>query len=154
MGKRGPKKTPTATLKLRGSWRGNTRPNEPQPTGAVGDCPDWLGDYGKEKWTEIIGILQPLGLATDADRDSLARYCEAWQDFRDAMDHIAERGAELVTDKGNLIPNPAVHRKQGALNRIDKLSDKYGLNPPARADLGAAPEKKTADKSRFFKKNA
>lgn len=153
MGKRGPKKTPTATLKIRGSWRAGQRGGEPQPEGAIGPCPDWLKEFGREKWEEVVAILQPLGLATPADRDALTRYCHAWQDFREAIDFIEKHGPEIVTDKGNLIPNPAVHRMQAAQNRLDRIGGKFGMTPSERADLHAAPQK-TADKSKFFKKNA
>lgn len=154
MGKRGPKKTPTATLKIRGSEVANERWNEPQPKGSIGGCPDWLNEHGKDKWGELIGVLQPLGLATEADRDALAGYCEAWQDFRDAMEAVAEYGAEIVGSKGNLVANPAVHRKQAAWARLNKLAGEFGLTPAARAGLHAVPQSTGADKSKFFKNRA
>lgn len=154
MGKRGPKKTPTVTLKIRGSEVVKERLQEPQPRGSVGDCPDWLGEHGRAKWLELFAVLQPLGLLTSADADALAAYCEAWQDFRGALEVIENQGAEIFGSKGNLVANPAVHRKQSAFARMNKLAGEFGLTPAARAGLHAVPQKDAADKSKFFSKHA
>lgn len=154
MGKRGPRRTPTATLKLRGSWLAKTRKDEPQPTGGVGPAPEWLKDTGKAKWQQVCGILEPLGLATSADADAIASYCEAWQDFLDALEEIEKYGAELVSSKGARFTNPAIHRKQSAWSRFSKIGKEFGLTPASRADLHANPKKPTTGKADFFKKKA
>ena len=61
MGKRGPKKTPTATLKLSDSQLLYERQGEPQgPTGTPVP-PDWLCPEAKEKWDEVVPLLDQMG---------------------------------------------------------------------------------------------
>jgi len=48
MGERGP--PPTPVLAIRGSWRANRNPDEPQPERGRPRCPRWLDPQAKEAW--------------------------------------------------------------------------------------------------------
>lgn len=144
--------TPTPILKIRGSRHARGRHDELQPGGTAGDCPDWLNENGKAKWRELIAVLEPLGLATAADRGALTQYCEAWQDYRDALEVIAKHGAEIIGSKGTLVASPAVHRRQSAWSRLAKLATEFGLTPAARVSLNIKPKEAKSSKARFFQK--
>lgn len=87
MGKRGPKPTPTHLLKLRGSWRAETRDGEPKPTPELPEMPEWLTGKGAEHWAEVGAMLDGLGIMARPHTLALAMLCEAlakWIETREA----------------------------------------------------------------------
>lgn len=77
MGKRGPKPTPTPLLRLRGSWRGETRPDEPKVTPELPECPEWVRPQAREHWGEVGAMLEGLGLMGKPHTLALTMLCEA-----------------------------------------------------------------------------
>ena len=57
MGKRGPKPTPTAVLKLKGTDRADRTRNEPTPPRGLPRCPNWLDDQAKHCWRQLVPQL-------------------------------------------------------------------------------------------------
>ena len=76
MGQRGPKPTPTALLKLRGSWRADTRQGEPRPEVGLPPPPSWLTKSALRHWPEIGDYLCGLGVMAAAHGPALAMLCE------------------------------------------------------------------------------
>ncbi len=86
MGRRGPPRIPTALLKLRGSWRADSRPDEPQPPPGLPECPDWLTPKEAAVWEEIASLLAKSDVLTVLDGQELARYCRMlvkWRSYKD-----------------------------------------------------------------------
>lgn len=153
MGRRGPPPTPTKLLKARGSWRAKTRPNEPAPPPAIPDAPDWLSAEARAEWERQVLQLTPLGLLAKADRALLAAYCEAWAEFVEAVEFVAEHGHTSTTELGNVIQHPMVGIKNRAAERLNRFAQQFGFSPSSRTHLHA-PEPKTKGqhaKGRFFK---
>ena len=63
----GPKKTPTRTLEMRGSWRANTRDGEPEPSGTMPGCPDWLDADAHAEWDRVLVELESMGIVGATD---------------------------------------------------------------------------------------
>ena len=57
MGKRGPPRTPTSVLKLRGSWRGNVRGDEPEPKHDRPQFPEWLSAEERAAWDRVVDLF-------------------------------------------------------------------------------------------------
>lgn len=152
MGKRGPKPTPTVTLKLRGSTHLARRDGEPQPPTGTPTAPSWLTDREQEAWTELIGLLSKTpGLLVECDGPIAALWCEAWVDLQDARQEIAEHGATCYSEKGGAYQHPAVGRKNAAIERIKKLSAEFGMSPASRASVKVSPvQKEDNGKKKFF----
>lgn len=93
------------------------------------ECPDWLGDYGREKWQATLPLLreQHGTRLTALDADALANYCHAYQNKREAMDRL-QRFKELAdadnedADEVCAGPNGALypHPDVGARNKSDE----------------------------------
>jgi len=150
MGKRGPKPTPTAVLKMRGSWLVNNRSGEPAASG-VPNPPDWLTGESLAKWNELVPKLVGMGTIGDVDGDVVAAYCEAWGEFVKAKKYIDEHGEIAVTDKGSVYQHPMVGIKNKAVERMGRLGAQFGWSASARTGLKIEAEtKKDNGKSRFF----
>lgn len=137
----GPKPTPTATLALRGSWRANTRPNEPTPEVVTElEAPASLTGRALELWETMAPRLQASQLLTVLDVPALARYVRLYAAWEAAM-----RAVEAKADRSTVL----------TLGKLDellrKLESNLGLTPADRTGI-AVPEKPAAnDKGRFFK---
>lgn len=156
MGKRGPAKTPTETLKLRGSWRADVRKNEPQPEKGRPRCPKWLRPMAKRYWKRLVPQLDEMGILTLIDGNALARYCQVMAKWREAEEFLASHGDlyPVKDEAGNVVrfkQYPQVSTAMKLADQALRLEQQFGLTPSARAGLDAPIKPKDTDgKSRFF----
>lgn len=143
----GRKKTPTAVLKIRGSWRAKIRTNEPRVESATGDPPQRLTGKALDKWRELVPVLQSCGIFTKADADAFANYCELWAEWCDARDDINKNGS--VNEDGDRL-RPIAKRESDLSQRLIRIASEFGMTPSSRSSVkvGETTEKKA---SRFFK---
>ena len=147
MGKRGPAKTPTAVLKLRGSWRGNDRPDSDAPPTVKVEMPYRVKNkrYAKAYWKENYEFLADLGLMSGGSHIVFVEM---------AMVYHFLRTAELMM-KGQLMYVPA-YAKTYRDHRTDylRLCKEFGCTPSSQANikLTVAQAKEPTGKDRFFDK--
>lgn len=131
------------------------------------EAPAWLGDYAAEVWAISIPQLVQLKLTKPEDFATLAAYCEAVEQFRDATLDIRERGLihESIREgvrivypsdpffmpekdderRGYFEPapmivrkaNPAVAVQHAAMDRIKSLGTQFGFTPASASALSA-----------------
>lgn len=135
MGKRGPKPTPTAKLKLTGSWRADTRGSEPQPPA---DLPEPMVDLGGlasdyEKWMRLL--TRTPGLVTSNDGLAIAVGLMALSEFMRYSKEIEANGCTAVSGKGSEVLAPAVYAQRDAYRRLRDFIADFGLSPASRAEL-------------------
>ena len=128
MSKPGPAPTPTAVLRMRGSWRAKSRPAEPQPAAVAPRCPAWLTPDARVVWRAVIGELRSLGVLARCDGNPLARYCLRFVRWRRAELFLAGHGS--VDSKGNLCPQVAESRSLS--ESLRRIEEQFGLLPAAR----------------------
>lgn len=154
MGARGPAPTPTAVLKLRGSWRADTRPGEPQPTRGRPRCPAWLSPLAKKLWREAAKQLEQMGVLTVADGNCLARYARLHARWILADKRIqTETGepdelGEKSDAEGNYlgeVNRPEVDTIFRLETALQRLEDRLGLSPSARARLRSSDPDRSTD---------
>lgn len=139
MAGKGPPPTPTKVLKARGSWRANTRVDEPMPEPGTPAKPGWLTGDAKKAWQVVTEQLESLGMLTIIDGTALVRYCTLWAEWVECAKTIRKRGStEVIADKnGNVMtvdrPEVARHLKIG--EQLLKLEREFGMTPAARASL-------------------
>ncbi len=103
-------------------------------------CPAFLTKDAKAEWKRIAKDLQLLGLISKLDRGELAVYCQAWADWKIAREKITEleeRGFVEVTPSGYKQMSAWMQLANRAEERMRKAGSSFGLNPSARASLGA-----------------
>lgn len=153
MARPGPAPTPTAQLKLAGSWRAKTRKGEPKPDVEAPNCPSWLDTEAKREWKRIVPQLTKLGLLTQIDRADLTAYCESWSAYANACRVIQAEGAIVASTRGTLTKHPMMRIKNEERAAMLKFSQEFGLSPSARVRVGngvVKPKKKPKGKARFF----
>jgi len=135
MGKRGKPKTPTAILKARGSWRGETREGEPEPGGQP-DPPAWLSDRASALWAEAVPKLTGIGVATCVDSNALARYVTMLDQWMACTEFIADHGMTYEDPRDDTLKEyPHVSRASRLSDQLLKIEQQYGMTASARASL-------------------
>jgi P27 family predicted phage terminase small subunit len=150
MGKRGTKPTPTAQLKLRGSWRGDINKDEPQmPIGEI-DMPDFIEGNSKACWDELKPLLCDAKVLTMADKLALSLLCETYSNWRRAQDLLNKHGDvfEIKDDKGEVkylqqTPYVAMVRNFGL--QFKNMLCEFGLTPSARSRISTVQDSRTTE---------
>jgi len=107
---------PTALKVLQGNpGKGPLPKNEPKPTGRAVK-PEWLAPDAAAVWDQYAPIVEKMGLLTDADAETFARWCQLSAEFRRLQSKF-----------------PAAK-----MTRMDNLESRFGLDPSSRARLGAS----------------
>ena len=142
MGQRGPRPTPTAILKLRGSTLVTPEREASEVHGPAGtpDRPEWLDDQAKAAWDELAPLLEGMGVLTRIDGNALARYCRLWSRWRKMEAFIEEKGEmyPLRTEDGGVKcfqqwPQVAIANKLA--QQLTRLEQEFGLTPSARTRI-------------------
>ena len=157
MGQRGPKPTPTAQLRMRGSWRADLNRAEPQPESGRPECPDWLGDGARQAWDQLIPQLEAMRVLTKIDGNALARYCELWVEWQQALAFVRKHGTTFPIKDGNgklksLGQFPQVALVSKLSLTLSRLESEFGMTPSARSRINVEPVRPPSDpaKARFF----
>jgi P27 family predicted phage terminase small subunit len=153
MTKPGPKRTPTKTLKARGSWRAKKR------IGAEAPCkkpkrPTWLKGDARKAWDRAVAELMALGTLATIDHDMLEFYCDAYADWKQARRDTAKLKSLTVKSKrGGDILHPIVRHKKDARAICVKIAAELGMSPTSRTGQMQAPKMAPSDnKSKFFER--
>ncbi len=116
--------------------------------------PKWLSKEAKEEFKRISGELMPLKLITNADINAIARYCDAYIDYKLCTKIIEEEGlmVEYTNKSGgtNRVPHPLLAKKKQLHDQMLKLEGEFGLTAAARAKI-AIPRKEEKEPTDFEK---
>jgi P27 family predicted phage terminase small subunit len=146
MGRRGPPPTPTKLKMLRGNpGKRPLNAAEPEPDPTPPACPEWLDDIARAKWEALAPELTRLGLLTSVDGDAFAAYCQAFAELQIATEALKSEDRYFTTDKGYMMPHPAVAMQRSALENLKKYSALFGLDPSSRSRLATPGDKPKAD---------
>ena len=136
MGKRGPKRTPTAILSKRGSRLVGSRRGEPTADPSTPAQPAWVKGHAIAYWRRAIKHLTAMGVLTVADGVALGMYCvylDLW---------VKELGKGLAA-------RSAPDLKEYA-NQVFKRERSFGLSPADRAGLVVEPQRQDKGKAKYF----
>ena len=151
MGKRGPRPEPTI-LKLAKGNPGKRRLNEsePKPAADAIQPPDWVTGKSLEKWQEVVPKLVGMGVMTNADIDTIARYCTMYEQFVKYLDQV-RRGLDVLVirdDSGKvkyMQSTPAATMLTKLAASMLRIEQEFGLTPSARSGISASQEKPRDD---------
>jgi P27 family predicted phage terminase small subunit len=157
MGLRGPKPTPAAILKQRGTFRPDRHADSAKPIGKT-RCPKWLNKDAAREFRRIVKLLDTIGVLGAVDENALARYANTWTRWRQAVQMI-EKGGEVVVYRDELGKPKAVQPSafnsiaRSLAEELSRLEQAFGMNPSARSRIDVAMPLAAAEpqaKSRFF----
>lgn len=144
MGKRGPKGKPTNLRILHGDRKDRINLDEPPaPDGRPERPYDMAADVG-EVWDYTVRQLEGMTIASPADRDALAVFCEAVALHRRASKMLADSSVLVRTQRGRgagagtgLMRNPLLQVQRDAAATIRAYAQEFGLTPAARSEIVA-----------------
>src|SRR5262245_53421542 len=125
--------TPTSILRLRGSWRANTRPDEPKPRVAAPSPPTWLSPAAKTEFTRLARELADIGMITALDRGVLAAFCVLRERWIEAECRVGELGVVVKSPNGFPVINPYLSVANEALRQLRAYAIELGLTPSSRS---------------------
>lgn len=131
---------PAKVLKMQGTDRKcrieERGPELEIPTG-IPEPPDWLLAEGRREWVRLLSITEWKAAISEADRPTLAVYCQLWARFVASETRGRKAHAEFPVTK---------------LVAMMNLAGKLGLNPSDRTRI-RMPEKKQ-EESKFARLKA
>lgn len=166
MGRRGPKRTPTAILQARGSWRGKTRAKGPTATPGRPTPPVYLRPAARKHWEYLADLLEEMEILAELDGDMLGAYCQTIAKWEENELFLEKNGATYqhigTTGKKNPKMRPEVQYAKTLWSEIKAFAALFGLTPANRADMipvarskpGENRGKDKKSKSRFFTNSA
>ena len=139
MGARGPKPTPAAILKQRGTFRADRHADSANPIGKP-RCPKWLNKDAAKEFKRIVKLLDTMGLLGAVDENALARYATTWTRWRQAL-QLIEKGGEVVVYKDEAGKVKAVQPSafnsiaRSLAEELSRLEQAFGMTPSARSRI-------------------
>ena len=145
MGRRGPKKTPAAVKKARGTYRAD-RDAGVEIVGREPKMPEWLSEPAQELWRELAPTLVKENLLTVIDGLVFALLCDTYATFRacgewlngdveNFFTHSVTVDSEGEEHEGGAYQHPVVsvwHKARGDLVRFAR---EFGMTPSARSGM-------------------
>ncbi len=154
----GRKPTPTAVLKLRGTYRNDRHGNALYIDPSLPPCPYYLPNRAKKVWREAVRRLSAAGVLTELDGNALTRYCDAFIRWRDAAAFLDKNGTYYpVRDENGRLKHlrqfPQVLQYNSFNRALLSLEQEFGMTPSSRSRINAPTENIRDDtsKERFFK---
>lgn len=151
MGKRGPPKQPTVLRLLKGSPSHHRKNKlEPLPDKDAITPPEYLAGASLAKWNQVLPGLIATGVVTNADVETLARYCtmyEAWlqclRQIRRAGDWFAvyDKTGKMVNAKSTPSALMVIKLAAGLL----RIEQEFGMTPSARGNIVANKKQATPE---------
>lgn len=130
---------PTAVKAMRGTLRPDREPkDEPKPAPSSATAPPSLLAAERRVWNETAPILIANGLLTEADRETLARYCAAMVEWRNARRMIRKTGGPVIVVNGVQQRNQWVKLRDEAQKTLNEIAREFGMTPASRPKLGRA----------------
>ena len=146
MGKRGPKPTPTAVLKLRGSWRANLREGEPEMKNEDVPCPSWVRAEARQYWPDVCEMLAGMGVLNKRFIFSMGALVNTLAEYVYFEEQITEETQPIV----NGMPNPLYGLRSKAREALKKSCADHGLTPSSMTAIRSLkPEQEKKGIERF-----
>lgn len=135
MGKRGPAKKPAALKKAQGTFRPD-RDTELPATPGLPTCPPFLADHAKELWPVLGKLLVERKVLSSSDQLAFALLCQAWADWREAVEGLKKTGLYVKTEQGTVYQHPLVGQRNRSWLNVMKGCQEFGLTAAARTGWG------------------
>lgn len=135
MGRRGPRPTPTAILKLRGSRRAG-RPGAVEAPPSRPRRPSTLSPGAAVAWNRLVPELDRLGVIAQVDGTALVLLCETIALWEHATAEMNRIGLVIKAD-GHMRRNPYLLIASRAGDQVVKLLAEFGLTPSSRSRVQA-----------------
>ena len=159
MGKRGPRPEPTIIKMAKGNpGKRPLNKSEPKPPSDDITPPGWVTGVARSKWDEVVPKLIGMGVMTNADIDTIARYCTMHEQYVKYLEQV-RRGLDVLVirdDSGKvkyMQSTPAATMMTKLAASMLRIEQEFGLTPSARSGLSASKTQEKDELSAFFEKH-
>lgn len=103
-----------------------------------------------EKWQEVVPKLLGMGVMTNADVDTIARYCTMYEQYVKYLEQV-RRGLDVLVirdDAGKvkyMQSTPAATMMTKLAASMLRIEQEFGLTPSARTGIVAKPPQDNSD---------
>jgi P27 family predicted phage terminase small subunit len=124
--------------------------SEPKPPSDDITPPEWVTGVARSKWDEVVPKLIGMGVMTNADIDTIARYCTMHEQYVKYLEQV-RRGLDVLVirdEKGKvkyMQSTPAATMLMKLAASMLRIEQEFGLTPSARSGIGATQEKPKDD---------
>ncbi len=142
---KGRKRTPTPILKMRGSRRATTRPNEPPLELGRPEPPAYIASdpVAMDEWNRLIPQLEARRTLCPLDRILVANLCLSVARLSEAQGRIAEFGQCADSSRGRRkLPENSIVEK--CLEQIKSYMAELCITPASQSKAAARPDDKQA----------
>ena len=124
--------------------------SEPKPAADAIAPPEWVTGVSLDKWNEVVPKLIGMGVMTNADVDTVARYCTMHEQYVKYLEQV-RRGLDVLVirdEKGKvkyMQSTPAATMMTKLAASMLRIEQEFGLTPSARSGLSGVQEQRPAD---------
>lgn len=115
-----------------GARRPPQRQPAPAPVESLPKPPKHFSRAQRKLWRTLCTELIEAEVLATLDLHELEHYCEAWHDYVECSDIIAERGRFATTEQGYEYIAPWTVLRDRSLTKMMKIASNFGMNPTAR----------------------
>lgn len=118
-------------------------------------APDWMDAIAAAAWDRLFPLLEDMRVITAADWMALELLCQAYAEYRDAVERIRKQGPSIWVETksgGYMMPNPAIRERNDAWRRVLAGLIHFGLTPSSRARIQVLPKDDEGDPFAEFDK--
>lgn len=151
MGKRGPAPQPSILKYIRGNpSKDQLSDSEPTPDllPEGPQAPAWLEGAALQKWAEVTPVLSRMRVLTEADVETIARYCALWEQWKKNYDFVRRNG-DVLTIFETDPTDPAKKRQRVKYMQVTpyasqmtklavlllRIEQEFGLTPSSRSQV-------------------
>lgn len=151
MGKRGPAPQPSIVKYVRGN-PGKRAINSSEPTPEEIDAdfppPGYLSGDGLEKWYQVLPILIGMRVMTNADTETIGRYCALWAEWKKNYEMVKKNGDVLTIWEADpadptgkkqrvkyMTPTPYATQMKALAVALLRIEQEFGLTPSSRSQV-------------------
>lgn len=137
----GPRPTPTAILRARGSWRAAAREKtEPHVESSRPPAPKWLRVGAHQYYHSLLERVCAARTMTHLDAEALATLAHCLWVAEKCQAIIDREGLIAERNDGTIYEHPAMRMQGAAMDRACRLYREFGLTPSARSSIKTAPK--------------
>jgi P27 family predicted phage terminase small subunit len=147
MAKRGRKPLPPEVRAPGKRIEGSARKVDGRP-----EAPSHLKGVALEKWHEMLGLLEEMGVLSRTDVDAIALYCSTFSQWRVCDDKLqTPEDYVIISPKGFQLNSPWVNMRNKFADQMARLLAEFGLTPSARSRVAARPPEEGDKLTAFLK---
>lgn len=114
---------------------------EPEPTGDLPPCPEYLTGTAREAWNRFAAQVSSCRIATDLDATALELLCAAYAIYLDNLQKTLQHGAVWMEKGESAIPKFVYSPHWAVMNKewkkVKEMLCQFGMTPSSRSGIQA-----------------